>query len=158
MELLQGPTLADEIANGPLQPGRVIAILRQVCKGLAAAHAAGIVHRDIKPDNIVLETRGGRSDIVKILDFGIATMLDEDSGVRTLGAGTPHYLAPELISGASFDGRADVYAVGCTAYEMLVGHPPFAADRPVDVEAVLGRHMVDLPDAPGKLRPELGIP
>jgi serine/threonine protein kinase/tetratricopeptide (TPR) repeat protein len=158
MELLAGPTLRQELALGTIASGRAIAILRQLCKGLAAAHAAGIVHRDIKPDNIVLETRGGRSDLVKILDFGIATMLDEDSGVRPVGAGTPHYLAPELISGASFDGRADVYAVGCTAYEMLVGHPPFAADRPADVQDVLGRHMVELPDAPSKVRPELGIP
>jgi serine/threonine protein kinase/tetratricopeptide (TPR) repeat protein len=143
MELLQGPTLAEEIDNGPMAPSRAIAILRQVCKGLAAAHEAGIVHRDIKPDNIVLTNKRGRPDTVKILDFGIAAIVgDDDQAVaRPLKAGTPHYVAPELIEGGTFDDRADVYALGCTAYAMLTGRPPYTASGADAVVEILAQHL-----------------
>lgn len=143
MELLHGPTLAEEIDNGPMPPSRAIAILRQVCKGLAAAHEAGIVHRDIKPDNIVLISKRGRPDTVKILDFGIAAIVgdDEHAVARPLKAGTPHYVAPELIEGGEFDDRVDVYAVGCTAYAMLTGRPPYTASGPDAVVEILAQHL-----------------
>ncbi|MBX7081071.1 MAG: protein kinase [Nannocystaceae bacterium] len=154
MELVTGPTLRQELRAGPIPPARAIALLRQICKGLDAAHQAGVVHRDVKPENIVIEHRRGRADAVKLLDFGIAAMMGED--LRPLSAGTPHYLAPELVTGASFDRRADIYAVGCTAYEMLTGRPPFAADA-TDVEDVLGSHLADTAERPSVVRPDLGI-
>lgn len=150
MELVHGPTLRAELRHGPLPQARAIGLLRQICKGLDAAHKAGVVHRDVKPDNIVITTRAGRSDAVKLLDFGIAAMMGED--LRPMSAGTPHYLAPELVAGATFDRRADVYAVGCTAYEMLVGRPPFGALGD-DPEQVLGNHLADVAEAPSRARP-----
>jgi len=155
MELVRGPTLREELRNGPISPNRAIGILRQMCKGLHAAHAVGVVHRDIKPDNIVLENRKGRIDAVKILDFGIATMVGDDAG-GPLSAGTPHYLAPELVTGSKFDRRADIYAVGCTAYEMLTGRTPFG-NRGEKVDEVLGSHLADTAIPPSKARPDLRL-
>jgi serine/threonine protein kinase len=154
MELLKGPTIADEIEHRPMPPARVIAILRQVCKGLSAAHSAGIVHRDIKPENIVLTTLRGRADTVKILDFGIAAILGEESA-GPLQAGTPHYLAPELINGTGFDDRADIYALGCTAFAMLTGHPPFDATGEDAVAEILAAHLADPVPVLSEVRREL---
>jgi len=156
MELLDGPTVADEIANGPMPATRVTAILRQVCKGLSAAHAAGVVHRDIKPENIVLvKGRDGRPDTVKILDFGISTILDDDSAEGPVSAGTPYYLAPEFIAGYDFDGHMDQYALGCTAYEMLSGYPPFRAAEGEGVAEILDQHLHKQP--PHLNRKEAGV-
>ncbi len=126
MELLGGRPLSRELSERPLSPGRAIAILRQICKGLASAHAAHIVHRDIKPDNIFLDERQSRRDVVKLLDFGISVFMVEATAVDVDIVGTPMYLAPELVAGKPFDARVDMYAVGCTAHEMLTGRPPFA--------------------------------
>jgi tetratricopeptide (TPR) repeat protein len=123
MELLSGQPLSRALGGRPMQPARVIAILRQVCKGLASAHVAHIVHRDIKPDNIFLLDR--RRNAVKILDFGISIFLAEATATDASVVGTPHYLAPEIIAGMPFDARVDMYAVGCTGFEMLTGRPPF---------------------------------
>ncbi len=153
MELIEGPTLREELRHGPISPARTIGLLRQVCKGLDAAHKAGVVHRDVKPDNIVLMRRG-RADAIKLLDFGIAAMMGDE--LRPMSAGTPHYLAPELVAGASFDRRADVYAVGCTAYEMLVGKPPFGRIGH-DLDEVLGSHLADVAEPPSAIRPDLHI-
>jgi serine/threonine protein kinase/tetratricopeptide (TPR) repeat protein len=155
MDLVRGDTLREELRHGPLSPNRVVGILRQICKGLHAAHAAGVVHRDVKPDNIVLERRMGRVDAVKLLDFGIASMVGEEGG--PLSAGTPHYLAPELVTGASFDRRADIYAVGCTAYEMLTGRTPFG-NRGEQVDEVLGSQLADIAPPPSQVRPDLKLP
>jgi serine/threonine protein kinase/tetratricopeptide (TPR) repeat protein len=135
MELLNGHGLDNELDKCPMDQARMIAILRQVCKGLAAAHEVGIIHRDVKPDNIIVlnavaagpagaSGTSGRPDRVKVVDFGIATMhAESDTGA----AGTPHYMAPEQVLGQAFDGRLDMYSLGCTAYELLVGKPPFVA-------------------------------
>ncbi len=154
MELVSGPTLREELSDGPIPVARAIGILRQICKGLALAHKSGVVHRDVKPDNIVLTRRRGRMDAVKVLDFGIAVMLGEE--LRPVSAGTPHYIAPELVAGATFDGRADIYGVGCTAYEMLVGRPPFGV-LDADVDEVLGRHLADVAEPPSRVRTDAGI-
>ncbi len=155
MDLVRGDTLREELRHGPLSPPRAIGILRQICKGLHAAHAAGVVHRDVKPDNIVLERRNGRVDAVKLLDFGIASMVGEEGG--PLSAGTPHYLAPELVTGSSFDRRADIYAVGCTAYEMLTGRTPFG-NRGEQVDEVLGSQLADIAPPPSQVRSDLKLP
>src|SRR5262249_45973548 len=122
MEYLQGLSLADLIRQtGPLPPGRVIYLFRQVCAGLAEAHELGLVHRDLKPANVFLAVRGGESDVAKVLDFGLVK-LTKDPGTAVLTAemtvsGTPLYMAPEQAVGdRSLDARADVYALGAMMY------------------------------------------
>jgi tetratricopeptide (TPR) repeat protein len=139
MELLQGTTLHQAIAWGPLEVSRAIGVLRQICKGLAVAHAAGVVHRDIKPENVFLSRRGDRTDAVRLLDFGVAAMLGETRLGRARVAGTPCYFAPELVAGTGHDARVDLYALGCTAFEILVGRPPFDGDADEVVLAHLDR-------------------
>jgi tetratricopeptide (TPR) repeat protein len=152
MELLSGNTVGSELQRGPMDAPRVLGILRQACKALAAAHAAKIIHRDLKPDNIALDTRNGRADYVKVLDFGVAIVMAEAGVATHLAAGTPCYLAPEVILGGGIDLRVDIYAVGCTAYEMLVGEPPFHAST---VEATLRAHMDEAAKSPRECRPEI---
>jgi tetratricopeptide (TPR) repeat protein len=143
MEMLEGPSLADEIrTHGTFGPARAVGILRQMCKGLADAHDVGIIHRDIKPDNVILTEHLARPDAVKILDFGIATVLDKQDASSGPAAGTPDYLAPEIIIGLVPDARADIYALGCTAYEMLTGETPFDGS---DIADLLMAHVERAP-------------
>ena len=156
MEMLAGADLVPADNDALPEHAALIATLRQLCKGLAAAHAAGIVHRDIKPENIILVERGGRTGVVKLVDFGISAMMaagPPQSASRI--AGTPHYMAPEQIEGDEFDGRLDMYAVGCVAYELLTGTPPFPGEV---VEEVLLAQLDDEPTPPSKVRPERKIP
>jgi tetratricopeptide (TPR) repeat protein len=153
MELLNGIDLASMV-EGELDLARLIAVLRQVCKGLGAAHKAGIVHRDIKPENIILVQHEGRRDMVKIVDFGVSAMLSSDRDKGPI-AGTPQYMAPEQINGADFDGRLDMYALGCVMYELLVGHPPFVDDN---LAQVLLAHINKEPPAPSQVKPDRNIP
>ena len=133
MELLQGQTLRSAIeAAGTLPVERLVVVGRQICKGLGAAHGVGIIHRDVKPENISLEVAEGRADTVKLLDFGIA-QVDDVGEAETSRAGTPGYLAPEVISGLGGDARSDVYALGCTLYECVSGRRPFESPEPADV-------------------------
>ncbi len=132
MELLQGRPLSVEIGRGPMAPARAIGLLRQMCAGLAAAHASGVIHRDVKPDNAMICESSGRA-YLKLLDFGIASPASDATTKRA--SGTPEYMAPEQIRGEAFDVRLDVYALGCTAYEMLTGSPPFCYDTSAEVVA-----------------------
>ena len=129
MELLDGFTL-DELLRrfGPLSPGRVGHVLRQVCHSLAEAHAAGLVHRDIKPGNIFLCRYGGDPDFVKVVDFGLVKSLSAAGADLTqagLLAGTPAYMPPEMALGRAVDGRTDLYALGAVGYTLLTGLPVF---------------------------------
>jgi serine/threonine protein kinase/tetratricopeptide (TPR) repeat protein len=125
MEYLDGQSLGRVLRqDSQLDPGRVIAVLRQVAKALGAAHEKGIVHLDVKPDNVMLLQIGKRPDGVKVVDFGIAGLLHQ-SGEEEEIAGTPEYIAPERASGHGYDSRSDVYALGVMAYEMLSGNVPF---------------------------------
>lgn len=125
MEYLDGVSLARVLRETPtLAPARSIAILRQVAKALGAAHEKGIVHLDVKPDNVMLVHRGKRGDAVKVVDFGIAGLMHH-SGEEQEIAGTPEYVAPERASGHGYDNRCDIYGLGVTAYEMLAGSVPF---------------------------------
>ena len=156
MEMLAGADLVPADPNTLPDHAALIATLRQLCKGLAAAHAAGIVHRDIKPENVILVDRAGRSGTVKLVDFGISGMMaagPPQSSARI--SGTPHYMAPEQIEGDAFDGRLDMYAVGCVAYELLTGAPPFPGEV---VEEVLLAQLDDEPTPPSTLRPDRKIP
>jgi len=154
MELLHGHSLVEELDNCPIDQGRLIAILRQACKGLAAAHAAGIVHRDIKPENILLTEKDGRADHIRIVDFGVARILSGPDDQETTAAGTPHYMAPEQCTGMPYDGRLDMYALACTAYELLVGDPPFMEH---DVEAILHAHLDQEPVPPSQTEARVAI-
>jgi serine/threonine-protein kinase len=159
MELLRGHTLASELGHGRrFNPRRTITIASQLCDALEAAHAQGIVHRDLKPSNLVILDDPPGRDLIKVLDFGLAKSLIQDSGsvVTNTDAllGTPLYMAPEQIEGKVSDQRADLYALGCMLYEMLSGKPPFVDNA---VSAVLARHINDthiqLPShVPAKLR------
>jgi serine/threonine-protein kinase len=126
MEYLEGPTLSQTISRGPMPLGRVVRILIQLVSALGRAHELGIVHRDIKPDNIILVNRDGRDDHVKILDFGLARM-QGDLRLTATGQvfGTPEYIAPERASGEPAIPASDQYAAGVLFYELLTGRPPF---------------------------------
>jgi tetratricopeptide (TPR) repeat protein/tRNA A-37 threonylcarbamoyl transferase component Bud32 len=117
MSLAHGRTVASMLEDGPMSPARVITALRMACKALSVAHEAGVVHRDIKPANMMIERSLGRERLV-LLDFGIATVAGQTA---QLLCGTPSYMAPEQIRSEVIDGRADIYALGCCAYEMLWG-------------------------------------
>jgi len=156
LELLRGQTLAQRLAASRISPLLAIDIVRQVGAGLAAAHAAGVYHRDLKPDNIFLVGAASDPVRVKILDWGAAWTARDDSVRLTadgLVVGTPLYMAPEQACGRAADARTDVYALGTVAYEMFLESPPFASSNRV---AVMYRHMCDPPPAPSSLWP--GIP
>ena len=128
MEYIEGRDLTADLQRGALEQPRALKILDQVCSALIEAHAAGVVHRDLKPDNIMLTDRHGNPDYVKVLDFGIAKMADPGAAAITqAGAvfGTPRYMAPEQAKGIHIDARADIYALGVILYEMLTGAHPF---------------------------------
>ena len=154
MELIDGRDLVPETTEAWIEPATLIGHLRQICKGLGDAHAAGIVHRDIKPENILAYNKDGRQAI-KLVDFGISAMLAVTGSSSSNGAGTPHYMAPEQVSGAEFDGRLDMYALGCTAYELLTGYPPFDCE---DVGELLGRHLTEEPRSLHEARPDREFP
>ncbi len=145
MELLRGHTLASELGKGRrINPKRTVTVALQLCDALEAAHAQGIVHRDLKPSNIVILDDPPGRDLIKVLDFGLAKSLVQDSGSVVTHSdallGTPLYMAPEQIEGKESDQRADLYSLGCILYEMLSGTPPFVDNA---VSAVLARHMHD---------------
>lgn len=129
MELLEGVTLTDAIKRGPMRANRAVHIASQMCRSLAEAHRAGIVHRDIKPDNIILIRVDDDPDVVKVLDFGIAKAVMGEDDVQLTGdgriIGTPRYMSPEQILADNVDHRSDIYSLGCILFEMLCGAPPF---------------------------------
>ncbi|MFE4957079.1 serine/threonine-protein kinase, partial [Streptomyces sp. NPDC056653] len=150
--LLYGPSLAAaRPARGPLLPARVAGIGGQVADALAAAHGQGVVHRDVKPGNLLLASDG----TVKVGDFGIAHFTDESTAGLTLKGqiiGTSAYLAPERAVGQPAGPPADMYALGCVLYELLLGHPPFRAETPA---AMLYQHVDVVPDSPNRHRSDL---
>ena len=131
MELMQGRTLYEVLLQeGPLAPDEARRIAREICAALQAAHRAGVVHRDLKPQNVFVTT----SRAVKLLDFGLARVAGQTRLTsKTAILGTPGYIAPELFAGQRADGRADLYALGATYFEMLAGKRPFASSDPYDV-------------------------
>jgi CheY-like chemotaxis protein len=160
MELLTGLTLTEElIAHGRLSPERAAEILVPVCDVLAEAHAAGLVHRDIKPDNVYLH-HSKDGEVVKVLDFGLAKLLGEspppDGQNLTVGTvlGTPIYMAPERLNDAPYDGRSDVYSLGIMLYQMLAGQPPFQS-RECDYWAVAIMHLTKDPPPLREFAPDV---
>jgi eukaryotic-like serine/threonine-protein kinase len=129
MEYLVGTSLSSELARGAMPLARGVDVLEQMCAALARAHDLGVVHRDLKSDNILLTTRGGRKDFVKILDFGLAH-LAMDPRLAPKGAvfGTPEYMSPEQARGEEATAQSDLYALGVLFFEMLTGQLPFRSD------------------------------
>jgi serine/threonine protein kinase len=143
MDFVQGQDLQELIANGPVPIPRATEIVRQVLSGLAHAHEHGIIHRDVKPANIVLSQKTGLGDHVKILDFGLARLHDTGQNLTTgIVVGTPAYMAPEQIRGLRFDHRVDLYACGVLLFELLTGHKPFHSKRDDPLE-VCKMHLTD---------------
>ncbi len=158
MDYLAGPSLEQLVArDGPLPPGRVVYLLRQLCEAMGEAHALGILHLDIKPGNVIVVRRAGAGEVAMLLDFGLAREVGpgglglESSGAE--GAGSPQYMAPEQVAGQGpIDARADLYGMGGVAYFLLTGRPPFECDSALQL--VLA-HACDPVMPPGKLRPEV---
>ncbi|HWK89662.1 MAG TPA: protein kinase [Longimicrobium sp.] len=132
MELLRGQSLSDLQREERLSLARIRGIMVQVCAALGAAHQLGVVHRDIKPDNLFIAQKSGQPDFVKVLDFGVAKLLTAEGVNGTLDGtiiGTPTYMSPEQAAGLPVDARADIYAVGTVLHELLSGQPPFVASN-----------------------------
>jgi Tol biopolymer transport system component len=156
MELVDGPTLQDRIAAGPIPLAEALPIAMQIADALEAAHERGIVHRDLKPANIKLRTDG----TVKVLDFGIAKVLQPPSSQETLVANTPSfteigtilgtaaYMSPEQARGKPVDKRTDIWAFGCVLYEMLAGRPAFNGEDATETVARVLEHEVDMSALP----------
>ena len=131
MELVEGPNLRDLIASGPLSVKEALGLTAQVLRPLGAAHRAGLVHRDVKPENVLLPADGS---VAKVADFGLARAITEAAQTTTGNVlGTVAYLAPELITAGDSSPRADVFSVGVILYELLTGEQPFAADTPIQI-------------------------
>ncbi|MFD7846569.1 Stk1 family PASTA domain-containing Ser/Thr kinase [Nocardia sp. NPDC059764] len=153
MEYVDGDTLRDIVrGKGPLPPRRAMEVIADVCAALDFSHRNGIVHRDMKPANIMINRAGA----VKVMDFGIARAIADSSNPMTQTAaviGTAQYLSPEQARGEQVDARSDVYSVGCVLYEILTGEPPFTGDSPV---AVAYQHVREDPRLPSQVHP--GVP
>ena len=156
MRYVEGRDLKDRLQHGCLDPADAIGVLSQVASALDAAHARGLVHRDVKPSNVLLDTgaRPDGSDHAYLADFGLTTRVSDKAGVADDGnlLGTIDYVAPEQIAGEEIDGRADVYSLGCVLYECLVGQSPFRSDSDL---AVVFAHLETESPAPSAERPEL---
>ncbi len=153
MEYLVGTALSSELARGPMPLARGVDILEQMCAALARAHDLGVVHRDLKSDNILLSTRGGRKDFVKILDFGLAH-LAMDPRLAPKGAvfGTPEYMSPEQARGEEAGPQSDLYALGVLFFEMLTGQLPF---RSGDRETLLEMQRSSPAPKPRTIKPDI---
>jgi serine/threonine-protein kinase len=141
MEYLDGLGLDEVVSRSePLPPARVVRVLRQLCGALYEAHSLGLIHRDVKPSNVLLCRHGGFHDVVKLVDFGLvqtaaAAVAGEGGPLTQAGSllGTPEYMSPEQADGTALDARSDLYGLGATAYFLLTGKPPFAGRTMLDV-------------------------
>jgi serine/threonine-protein kinase len=155
MEYLDGMDLETLVRQkGPLSPGRVSFILRQVCDSLDEAHGYGLVHRDIKPANIHLGRVGRKHDFVKVMDFGLVKAISDSAPEETLATipgqmavGTPAYMSPEMALGETVDARTDIYALGCVAYFLLTGELVFGGEKAVNL---IAKHLQAEPVPPSE--------
>ena len=158
MELVEGEELGDILAREQrVDPHRAVHIVDQVASSLTHAHGRGIVHRDLKPENIFLTRRDGRPDFVKVLDFGLVKLIEVEGGIeptriteQNLVLGTPHYMAPEQITGGRIGPVTDLYSLGVLMYRMTIGQVPFPSDN---VIVVMQAHVKELPTRPSVMLP-----
>jgi serine/threonine-protein kinase len=152
MEYVEGETLRDVLRReGPLEPERAMSLSADICGALDFSHRNGIVHRDVKPGNVMITPQG----TVKVMDFGIARAVSDSAATMTSTAaviGTAQYLSPEQARGESVDARSDVYSMGCLLYELVTGAPPFTGDSPV---AVAYQHVREDPRLPSSINPQI---
>ncbi len=158
MRYVAGGDLKKQVREGPLEPRRALGILAQVASGLDAAHERGLVHRDVKPANIMLDSGSAERapEIAYVSDFGLIRELHATGSPTKSGEllGTIDYIAPEQIEGGPIDGRADIYSLGCVAYECFTGRTPFVRENEA---AVLWAHMKDDPPPVSEVEPELPV-
>lgn len=156
LELVRGRSLRDWMAKGPIPPPQVFAVMHGVLQALDYAHRRGIVHRDMKPENVLISEDG----MVKVADFGIARLMD-DPGVggtatRTgTTVGTPQYMSPEQVSSSKVDGRSDLYSAGVVFYELVTGRPPFVAAEQDGPFTLMAKHVQAPPKPPSVFQPGL---
>jgi serine/threonine protein kinase len=158
MEFVDGPSLKSVIASGgPVAPIRTIALLRQIASALSFAHRHNVVHRDLKPHNVMLATTEDGQEVPKLVDFGIAKTFDDATQLTMTGfaLGTPQYMAPEQAEGRPVDARSDLYSLGIILYEMLTGDVPF---NDPSAPAILIKHIKEIPPAPSQKNPRVVIP
>src|SRR4051794_26086205 len=152
MEYVEGETLRDVLRReGRLSPERAMSLTADICAALDFSHRNGIVHRDVKPGNVMITPQG----TVKVMDFGIARAVSDSAATMTSTAaviGTAQYLSPEQARGESVDARSDVYSVGCLLYELVTGAPPFTGDSPVSVAY---QHVREDPRLPSSINPRI---
>jgi serine/threonine-protein kinase len=144
MEYVEGQSLKELIhSRGKLPMPVTLSVGKQLCRALEVAHDQGVIHRDVKPQNMVVQADG----VLKVMDFGIARLAKRPSGVTQKGmmVGTPEYMAPEQLVGDEIDVRADIYAAGCVLYECLTGNTPITADTPI---TLIAKVLEETPVAP----------
>ena len=151
MEYVEGDTLRDVLRReGPMAPERAMEVIADICAALDFSHRNGIVHRDVKPGNVMITAPGA----VKVMDFGIARAVSDSAATMTQTAaviGTAQYLSPEQARGEEVDARSDVYSLGCVLFELVTGAPPFTGDSPV---AVAYQHVREDPQLPSSINPD----
>lgn len=146
LDYINGPALSQMLEKtGPISPYAAVKIIAEICQGMSYAHSKGVVHRDLKPSNIMIHCDNANS-VVKVIDFGIAKLLDSDSGSLGLTGngqllGSLCYMSPERLQRKEINERHDIYAVGCLMYEVLTGEPPFVSDDP---QAIVRAHLSGL--------------
>jgi serine/threonine protein kinase len=160
--LIEGRSLREELRanaarHGQMRCERAVALMRQVCAGVESAHQHGIIHRDLKPDNIMIETEPNGVETVKVLDFGIAKLKENEQTLQSLTdegmfIGTPNYISPEQCTSLPVDARSDVYSLGVILYEMLMGRVPFSGSN---TSTVLIRHLQEPPAPPRRFRSDI---
>ncbi len=162
MELLEGDSIGELLKRGKGMPlADALLVLRHALVSLEEAHEKGVIHRDLKPDNLLLTSTQGGDRVCKVLDFGIAKLVTTDGRVDALETqagtvfGTPRYMSPEQAQGKKLDARSDLYALGVILYHMLVGSPPFTDG---DAVVVMAHHIRTVPKRPSALVPEVRIP
>lgn len=161
MEWLDGPSLEREVENeGPLEAKRFLSVFSQTASALALAHRKGVIHRDIKPSNIILTFTETQKDIVKIVDFGIAKLVGEETqDLKLTGSGdvlgSPLFMSPEQCLGSPIDARTDVYSLGCVMYEALCGAPPLTGQNSAQL---IHKHINEMPKQPRAINPQIVAP
>jgi serine/threonine protein kinase len=165
MEYLHGESLSRRLSRGRIPLREALRILDQMARGLAAAHISGVIHRDLKPDNTFLAHRTGEKPAVKLLDFGLAKLaashpandsIDDEYSDCGVLFGTPLYMSPEQARGGYIDHRSDIYALGCVAYELILGVRPFPQAQ--TTPAICEAHLNEMPPPPRSIRPEIPLP